>query len=49
MKSPAKKVETSIDLSLINSELRYRRLFETAQEALLKSQALLLDYPPEII
>src|SRR3990172_2935907 len=35
MKGTARKVETLIDLSLKDSELRYRRLFEAAQDGIL--------------
>lgn len=35
MKDKSKKVETIIELSLKDSELRYRRLFETAQDGIL--------------
>ena len=35
MKSTARKVETLVEPSLKESELRYRRLFETAQDGIL--------------
>jgi PAS domain S-box-containing protein/putative nucleotidyltransferase with HDIG domain len=52
MKSTTQKVKTSIELSLKESELRYRRLFETAQDGILLLDAetgMITDVNPFLI
>ena len=52
MKGKARETETAVDLTLIDSELRYRRLFETAQDGILILDAesgTIMDVNPYLI